>query len=318
MTMTQDHVTNRPALSVIVTIVSGSESLRGCLESLVTQIQAVNAEILVPYDSWSMDCAKLDSEFPDVRFHRIPETSSAWVPEIEHQLYDRRRAAGLAFAQGRIVALTEDHAIPAPDWCKRILEAHKSPFEVIGGAIENGVDRPLNWAWYYCDFGRYGRPLSEGNVHYASDVNISYKRESLELVRDIWQDIYQETTVNWTLKERGATIRFDPKLVVYQHRPPMSFLKALGERVQWARVFAETRVARVSGYRRFLYALTTPLLPVLLSVRVLRHMLRQSHGVNQFFTVMPLVLAFTIAWSWGEWLGYLTCRYPVLLTEFSR
>jgi len=302
----QDLVANRPALSVIVTIVSGRESLRRCLEALVPQIEAAHVEILVPYDSWSVGVAELNSEFPDVRFHRIPEDAPASAPGIVHRLYDRRRAVGLALARGHIVALTEDHTIPASDWCERILEAHQRPFDAIGGAIENRVDRPLNWAWYYCDFGRYGRPLPETDVRYASDVNVSYKREALDRVRDVWRDTYQETTVHWTLQERGGTIALDPRPVVYQHRPPMSFARALAERVQWARVFAETRVARVGSGKRLLYAFLTPLLPALLSVRALSHMLRQRRNARQVLKAMPLVLGFVVCWSLGELIGYLT------------
>ncbi len=310
MTDVQDLVANRPALSVVVTIVSGRKSLRRCLEALVSQIEVADMEILVPYDSLSVGITELDNEFPDVRFHRIPEGAPASAPDIVHRLYDRRRAVGLALARGRIVALTEDHAIPADDWCERILEAHQCPFDAIGGAIENGVDRPLNWAWYYCDFGRYGRPFPEGDVRYASDVNISYKRETLERVRDVWRDTYQETTVNWTLQERGGTISLDPRPVVYQHRPSMPFRRALAERVQWARVFAETRAARVGGGKRLLYALITPLLPALLSVRVLGHMLRQRRNAGQVFKAMPLVFGLVVGWSLGELIGYLTGAPP--------
>src|ERR1700681_5044734 len=94
--------------------------------------------------------------------------------------HDELRARGLALARGYIVALIEDHGIPAPDWCAQILESHRQPFAVVGGAIENGIDRPLNWAVYYCDFLRYQNPLQEGTSAFASDANVSYKRSALE------------------------------------------------------------------------------------------------------------------------------------------
>ena len=40
--------------------------------------------------------------------------------------------------------------------------AHREYYAAIGGAIENGVDRPLNWAVYYSDFGRYQNPFQSG------------------------------------------------------------------------------------------------------------------------------------------------------------
>ncbi len=32
-------------------------------------------------------------------------------------------------------------------------QAPRTGYAAIGGAIENGINRPLNWAVYYCDFG---------------------------------------------------------------------------------------------------------------------------------------------------------------------
>jgi hypothetical protein len=97
----------------------------------------------------------------------------------------RRSAVGLQLARGQIIAMTEDHAVPAADWIREIRAAHERPYAVIGGAIENAVDRPLNWALYYCDFGRNGRPMPAGEAESVSDVNVSYKREALNSIRDV-------------------------------------------------------------------------------------------------------------------------------------
>jgi hypothetical protein len=301
------------ALSIVIAVVSGKEALRRCLNALRPQVHPADTEIIVPYDQWSIEVGELAPEFPDVRFHLIEGsggTARGAQPPRAHQLYDRRRAVGLSLARGRLVAMTEDHAVPAPDWCRQIVTVHEQPHAVIGGAIDNAVDRPLNWALYYCDFGRFGRPLPNGEAAYASDVNVAYKRGALEAIREVWRDAYHETTVNWTLRSRGEVVFLDSRLVVHQHRPAISLGQAYRERIEWGRTFAETRVARCGVWRGLLYAAGTPVLPVILLIRVLRHMLRQRRAFRQMATTLPLALFLLTGWALGEFIGYVGVRHP--------
>lgn len=290
-------------LSIVVTVVSGGPSLRSCLEGLQPQAEAVGAEILVPFDSHCGDVPLIVRDFTRARAVRAEESPQAVSDEFEHRRYDRRRAAGLRQCRGRIIAMTEDHALPAADWCCAILDVHRAAHAVIGGAIDNGADRTLNWAQYYCDFGRYGPPLAAGEAEYVSDVNVSYKRDALFAARDVWEREYHETTVHWTLRDRGYTLWLNPRLVVSQHRPPMAFARALCERFEWGRVFAETRAGRCGIVKRVLLALGMPLLPFLLTARVIGHMRRQGRFARQWFGVVPMVWLLQTGWSLGEFAG---------------
>ena len=299
-------------LSILITVVSGKESLRRCLAALRPQFDPADMEIIVPYDQWSRDVGDLAADFPEVRFHFVGDLGRAAVdtlPARTHRLYDRRRAVGLALAKGRLVAMTEDHAVPAPDWCRQIVAAHAQPYAAIGGAIDNAVDRPLNWALYYCDFGRFGRPLPNGEAAYVSDVNVAYKRSALEAIRDVWRDAYHETIVHWTLQSRGEVVFLDSRLVVHEHRPAISPGQACRERIEWGRTFAETRVARYGAWRGLLYAAGTPALPVMLLMRVLRHMRRQRRTIGQMAATLPLALYLLTGWTLGELIGYVAGRH---------
>jgi len=292
-------------LSIVITVVSGTDSLSRCLGAMIPQMGNLNAEIIVPWDSWCRDVERLAADFPAVRFLYVEhEGLCDATPALQHRLYDHRRAKGLAACKGRIVAMTEDHAVPAADWCRSIMAVHEQLPGTIGGAIDNEVDRAINWAWYYCDFGRYGRPLAAGPSEYVSDVNVSYKREALEALRDVWNHEYHETNVHWTLRQRGYHVLLDPRLLVFQHRPPMSLGNALRERVQWGRVFAQTRIRQGIGARRMLLAFGTVVLPLVLLMRALGHMMRQQRSAGQILRTLPLLKLLLIAWSWGEFLGY--------------
>jgi hypothetical protein len=293
------------SLSVIVTIVSGKNALRTNLRALYSQARTENAEIVVPFDRFSSDVPELSTDFPGVLFQFIDIPQD--ISEM-HYVYDLRRAAGISVAKGDVIALTEDHAVPDPDWCRQILAAHELPYDAIGGAIENGVDKTLNWAWYYCDFGRYGMPFPDGRPKFLSDVNLSYKREPLMSVRDVWCDSYQETSVNWALAESGYKLFLDPRPVVRQARPKLPIRGALKERLSWGRVFAETRARRTSTPGRIALAVGTAFLPWLLASRILKQMLRHRRTFAQILSTLPLAFVLSIWWSIGEMLGYVTAR----------
>jgi hypothetical protein len=296
-----------PILTILITVVSGKESVRRILTVLYRQTDWSKVEIIVPFDKWSQSVGELASEFPEARFHFIEDlglAASANISGHQHRLYDRRRAVGLQLSQGRIIAMTEDHAKPAEDWVCQILTAHKQPFEVIGGAIENGVDAPLNWAWYYCDFGRYGRPLADGEIEFVSDVNVAYKRDALMAISDVWCEAYHETSVHWAMKKRGIKLVLDEKMVVYQQRPKLSFGKVWKERIEWGRIFAETRVKKINNFRRLLLIATIPFLPTLLLARTVDNMRRQKKTVGQIIRILPLTFLLLLGWSFGELIGY--------------
>ena len=293
------------SLSIIVTVVGGKNAVRRCLNAVTPQVNFDDAEIIVPYDTCCVDVGELSDEFPKVNFHCINNLGLARkVSSYQHRLYDRRRAVGLGLARGRIVAMTEDYAVPAKDWCRQISAVHEQPYAVIGGAINNAVDRPLNWALYYCDFGRYGSPLAASAADYISDVNVAYKREALHAVRNVWNGSYHETTVHWALRSRGEVLFIDPRMVVFEERPRIPFLKALPEKFEWGRVFAETRVNACTFPQRLTYIVGSSVLPALLLFRVLRNLLRQRRSARQIAQTLPLAAGLLVAWAFGEFAGY--------------
>lgn len=295
-------------LTVVVTVVSGEEALRENLASLIPQIDFEKAEVIIPFDKFSINVGELSCEFPKVNFQFIDDLGLASVRSIssrEHRLYDRRRSIGLRQAKGRIIAMTEDHATPSNDWVQQIMAAHEQPYGVIGGAVENGLDRPLNRAWYYCDFGRYGRPFVSGEAAYVSDVNLAYKREFLMEVRDVWREAYHETSTHRALRRRGNKLFLDARPVVFQMRPPISIWKSLAERINWGRIYAEDRTKELTVFQRIGFAAGSALLPALLLARVFRHMMRQKQTIAKIFSTLPLALILLMAWSVGEFLGYL-------------
>ena len=207
-------------LSVVMTIVQGGPTLEACLEALGHQVDAPNLQLIIPFDDTVADLAPIRQRFeaasrPGCVYEFIDlgaiETDRAPEhPAGQHELFDRRRAAGLAHARGALIAILEDRGVPRPDWAATAARLHRMPHAVIGGVVDNGVDRLLNWAVYFCDFSRYAPPVDAGPRDYVTDVNVCYKRHAIDRTKDLWQDRYHETTIHWG----PAARRRDPVLVV--------------------------------------------------------------------------------------------------------
>jgi len=306
---------DQPVLSVVVAIVSDTmdradvSHLDPCLEALTKQAVAGGPiEILVPYHPSVDGIARMRQKYPQVRFLEASRLATYTGQGGSREHHDELRARGLAEAKGRIAALIEDHGIVAADWSARVLEAHDRGFAAIGGAIENGIDRPLNWAVYFCDFLRYQNPLPEGESAIASDANVTYKRVALESVRPVWKEIFHESAVNHALWTRGEKVGLAPRIVLYQHRLGLRFASALRERYVWGRSYAATR-ARLAGWpKRIFWTAFSPALPVLMLARMTLMALRKRRTFGAYLKALPLTAALIASWSWGELTGYLTGR----------
>jgi hypothetical protein len=303
-----------PALSVVVALISGrKDDLARCLASLGAQ-QERNArelptEILVPYDDAAAEVVALAAQHPGVRFLRAAglDTRAARAG-LSREHHDTLRTIGLAAARGRVVALTEDHAVASDTWCAdmvRLLAEHPEA-AAIGGAVECRSARLLNWAVYYCDFGRYQNPLPAGPARYVSDSNVAYRRAALEAVRDAWRDDYHETIVHDALVARGLELWLHPGSLVWQERGELSAARALQERRVWGRSFAGTRVQGAPLARRLAYAAASVLLPALLTLRLARGVVRRRRTLRRFAACLPWIVVLQCAWALGELAGYLT------------
>jgi hypothetical protein len=303
-----------PVLSVVIAIASDTtvptdtRHLEPCVEALKRQTGGIPTEIIVPLPPGVVGLDALRRSQPDVQLLEIANLRMYPARRNSREHHGELIAHGFAHARGRIVALIEDHDIAAPDWSARLIEAHRGPFAGVGGAIENGVGRPLNWAVYFCDFLRYQNPLPDGESTRASDANVSYKREALEKIRSVWQEEFHEAMVNEAVLAGGGKLALTPRAVVYQHRQDLRFLTILKERAIWGRSFGAWRCQRAGTLQRLVWIVFSPVLPVLLPLRLAAMAIRKRRTVRPFFRALPITAALTASWSWGELTGYVTRR----------
>jgi hypothetical protein len=304
-----------PRLSVVVVIVSDTTDARsqvahlaGCLQALTRQVDPPSMEIIVPYHPRTPGIEDLKLRFPSVVFLGIEDLKTFVDRGGSREHHDELRARGLAAARGDLLGLLEDHARPDPHWCARMVEAHRQSYAAVGGAIENGIDRPLNWAVYFCDFYRYQNPVPQGESPFVSDANVSYKRSVLAAIRPIWQEVFHETAVNWELTSRGEKLALAPQVIVYQHRSDLRLCSALKERFIWGRSYAASRGKLSGALKRAIYAVLSPMLPGVLLLRMTMSVAKKGRCLGAFLKALPLTALLTVSWSLGELLGYLTAH----------
>jgi hypothetical protein len=300
-----------PALSVVVTIVDGGEVLRRFLEALYAQEGAPELYVIVHYDDTIVETGELSPLFPRALFISLGQVATFRPIESvagQHELYDRRRAAGLKRATGRLLALLEDRAPPRKDWARTMIRLHDElPHGTIGGAVESVATDRLNWAFYVCDFSRYTLPFQAEPRTWISDVHVCYKRRIIEETRDIWRERFNEASVHWTLLERGETLYLSPELVVDYRTPYTKFGSLLGERFHWGRLFGYARARHVGAAKRLVYTVTGPIIPFWLLVRHGATMAGKGQG-GRFLAAAPIIFMLLSAWTSGEVWGYITNR----------
>jgi glycosyltransferase involved in cell wall biosynthesis len=298
MSGVSEHEQEGPvALSIIVVAYNSAATIERCLSALVPQ-QAASAEVIV-VDSGEDATARIVAEkFPSVK---LISCDSRRYPGAARNI-------GIENARGRLIGFVDSDCVAAPDWVARVLDAHSAPDPVIGGVVDNASPAGvLGWAIYFCEFHQWMPGTPAGPMVEIPTCCLSVKRWALERFGPFRAQGYcSDTAFNWKLGRSGFPPRFDPAIRVAQiYEPTLAFF--VRKQLMHGRAFARMRVVeeRFSAPRRLLYAALCPLLPFVLSWRLIRRVLARGVYREQLLASAPLVFAGLGLWSLGELVGYL-------------
>ena len=298
----------RPELSIVLTVADGGTALKRCLNALKAQADAPSMEVLVPFDDTIPEVANLAAEYPAVTFMDLGTlTGKKPANAFEaHRLLDLRRSAGLHRARADLVAMIEDRGWPRAGWAREMIKAHRQFTDgVIGGAVESGAESLARWAIFFLDYGRYQAPFDKEHPDYVTDTNICYKRSALWSAEPLWRTAYQESEVNWHIRDCGFGLRLTPGPRTVQQRARVGLLAMALERMHWARTFGQARARGAPFGRRLKWCLIAPLLPAVLYVRHLRRQIRIGRHRREFLLATPIMIYLLVFWSIGELIGTL-------------
>jgi len=283
-----------PNLSVIVATTLPWDEIQSCLAALCPQLHPANAEVIVADAHDEPVPAGIANAFPEVRWLRHPGESVF-----------RLRNRGILAARAPIVAITEDHCRPAPDWCQRILAAHKSNPEAaaIGGSVHNGPTQSVaDWANFLLVFAPFIHPIPTGPAQsICSQANVSYKREILPST--LSASGFMEMLFNRDLLAAGRHLYADNAIQVH-HIQSHGRSGTFAAHFHNGRCIATVRRATLSPAGRALRIASCSILPTFLLAYVTRHVAPKPRYWWPFLSSLPYLIGISFAHSAGELLGY--------------
>lgn len=278
-----------PSVSVVIGSMASADSLRACLDALEPQRDGVEVVVCastpLPSDA--------GSRYPWARFLERP---GRLVPELWRD--------GMDETTGDIVALTISPMVPAPDWVESIREEHRT-HDAVGGAIDPGRRmRPTDWAEYFC---RYAREMSPFVPTAGGDIaadNAAYKRSLLERWRSQWRDGFWEPEFHRELVREGIALWHTPNVVVRQGRSSgaAAFLR---QRLKHGWKYGHQRGAQFSPARNVAGVVASPLVPFVMTARILREVFGRGRHRARAVAVLPLIFGFNVVWAAAEAAGHL-------------
>ena len=289
--------TTTPSVSVVIASGAGGEFLFRCLDSLREQAAAEVAEVIVADRCGGTTAARVRSHYPFVTLLGADPGSRPSVPEL--------RLRGALQARGEILAVIEEHCVAPAHWLRTIRGAFHNGDVAIGGPIlADDFRRVRDWVVYFSEYHNYLPPWPEGLRCALNGANVAYRRRDLLSHRAALGSGYWEVVLHPLLAGNGARFRAIPDMGV-RHTGPFDFAYYLGQRYLLSRVWGGTRRAEAGVARRLVYLLGAPLFPAMLLARITHRVLQSGRHIGKLLRAMPLLVPVSLAYVWGEWLGYL-------------
>jgi hypothetical protein len=302
---------DRALLSIVVVSFNGERLLARCLEALATEARLHPAETLVVRNrprAGSLE-DRLSSAFPGVR----------WVDTPPACTIPRMRSLGIAAAEGNIIALVEDDCLVQPGWCQALLTAYHatdgadgapgscpdSHTGAVGGAVEpRPYRRALDWAVYFCDYGRFMLPLDAGPAVALPGNNMSFTKAALARLPAESRDEFLEVSVQRAWQRTRVPVRADPAVLV-RNVNEWTLAHVTSLPYHHGRAFAGRRVAGQPLSRRAAMSVLALALPVLKVTRVVGAVVSRRRLIGPLLVGLPWIVVWSTCWSAGECVGYL-------------
>lgn len=285
-----------PKLSIIVLVSGGWETVRPLLRHLHEQTVSGQCELVLvspealPLESIPSGFASLQQ----VRSSLLPSSSEA-------------RAAGVRAARGELVAFVEDHSFPLQDWAEHLMRRFESgPWTGVGPAVLNGnPGNGVSWLNYLIEYGEFAHPFPGRPVGHIPGHNSCYRREILlSLGSDLARELEAESTLQWRLGERGHQFFLEGQARV-RHYNFSRLLPSLWLRFYGGWLFAANRQQKWPAWRRRLYLLASPLIPLVRAWKTWKAS-RRIERESVFWKNLPLALLLLGCDGLGEAMGYWT------------
>jgi glycosyltransferase involved in cell wall biosynthesis len=218
------------------------------------------------------------------------------------------RNRGAATAGGDPIVFLDADCVPAAGWLERLLDAHDTGAEVVGGALD--LPRGLSGMArcdYYCGWYHVHSRRPAGDVPNHPPGNLSVRREVFARTGGFTERqpvAYAHEELAWqaAVRRAGGRIRFEPSATVYHLNRP-GFANLLRRNYRWGYSAIESKAqsgaVRAPWIYRYPELLVAGSLPLALgsTAYIVGCWLRA--GVLEPVLMLPAVLAARLAYSAG-------------------
>ena len=287
------------------------DTVRPVVAALQRQRLAAEIELVIVLP------ASAQGGVPREELHAFGHTQVVAVDSMEDLA--TARVAGIRAASAPIVFIGETHTYPEEGWAEALLAPFDERWTAVVPAIGNAnPTTAASWAAYLFDYARWGPSRSAGEMSDPLVHNTAYRRSALLALGDRLPDAldpHQE--VMWPLLwESGHRALFAPAARISHvnvGRPGW----LLQEKFCSGVLLGMGRSHRWPLWRRLVYLLASPLIPIVLLARVARDARPPVPARLPAGTIPALVLC-ALAKTFGEVVGYLGFVQPARAAQLMR
>jgi hypothetical protein len=289
-------VTGELPLSVVLGTTQPWPELADSLDTVIPEAREIGAEVIVVDNNGRGLPEGFADENPEV----------VWITERGASIF-RMRSVGMSIARGEVIALTEDHCLPSPGWCREHLRAHTENPDAaaVGGPVGNGATERLSaWGSFLLNHAEYLQPIEGGERATIDRANISYKRWAVPTVPSNLG--VTEPFIDEQLRRSGAKFFMTTGAPV-THDQSFGLRDTLSIHFHSGRSTAGLRLLCGMGRaERIRRTITSFLLGPAMFAATTRRVARKRPRSARAIASLPIVLAIACTISAGLVAGYLT------------
>ncbi|HKS05484.1 MAG TPA: hypothetical protein VJR92_04150 [Gemmatimonadaceae bacterium] len=283
-------------VSVVVAYDGAREQLEQRLVAIARACRSHRAEIVfVAPDSVR---AEIRGEYP------LPLTCVVAASELVPALWGR----GIAIARGEFVALTTTQFAPRETWLDALLRRFDDArIAGVGGTIGLAARAGmLGRAVYFIRYSEHLPSKSAPAPHDIAGENAAYRRDAVLSAYPKVADGFWEVDAHRVMRAAGGKI-VQARDAVLDFAPVLSLRAMMSNRYVHGGHFGSYRVNTLK-WPRWKAVAVTPLVPVVLLMRILQRVARAGHSVAEVFSALPVIIPLLCAWALGEASGALSKR----------
>src|SRR5262252_6321524 len=206
------------SVSIIIPTFNGAGRIRKCIDALLPQTAAINAEILVVDDGSSDNTGDVVSSYSGLRLISQANAGPAAA-----------RNRGALEAKGTIILFTDDDCVPTSDWLAAMTKPFEDP-DVVGvkGAYRTR-QKSLVARFVQADYeDRYRLMVTLPEIDFVDTYAAAFRRDRF-LEMNGYDTSFpvacaEDIELSYRMSERGWKMKFAPTAIVYHTHPDKFWL----------------------------------------------------------------------------------------------